>query len=77
MPSWRHARQEIPHDRRSDYVQPAARAAALALSCRIIFTILGACVTARLPIALVVTALPCAWIGGAWFRATHLTPAHT
>jgi hypothetical protein len=29
------------------------------------------------PIALVVTALPCAWAGGAWFRATHPTASHT
>jgi hypothetical protein len=82
----------------------------LALSYRIVFTILGAYLTARLaprdpmrhvwiygivglvlgtlgavatipkhwgpvwyPILLVVTALPCAWAGGAWYRATHPT----
>ena len=82
----------------------------LALSYRIVITILGAYLTARLaprapmrhvwiygavglvlgtlgaiatipkhwgptwyPVMLVVTALPCAWAGGAWFRATHPT----
>jgi hypothetical protein len=86
----------------------------LALSYRIVFTILGAWLTARLapyapmrhvwiygavglvlgtlgavatipkhwgpnwyPILLVVTALPCAWAGGAWFRATHPTHPRT
>jgi hypothetical protein len=84
----------------------------LALSYRVVFTVLGAYLTARLapyapmrhvwiygvvglvlgtlgavatipkhwgpswyPIMLVVTALPCAWAGGAWFRATHPTTA--
>jgi hypothetical protein len=86
----------------------------LALSYRILVTILGAYLTARLaphspmrhvwiygvvglvlgtlaaiatipkhwgpawyPIMLVITALPCAWAGGAWFRATHPTAVQT
>jgi hypothetical protein len=86
----------------------------LALSYRVVFTVLGAYLTARLaphapmrhvwiygvvglvlgtlgaaatipkhwgpnwyPIMLIVTALPCAWAGGAWFRATHPTAART
>jgi hypothetical protein len=80
----------------------------LALSYRVVVTILGAYLTARLapqapmrhvwiygavglvlgtlgaiatipkhwgptwyPVMIVVSALPCAWAGGAWFRATH------
>jgi hypothetical protein len=80
----------------------------LALSYRIVFTVLGAYLTARLaprapmrhvwiyggiglvlgtlgaiatipkhwgptwyPVLIVLTALPCAWAGGAWYRATH------
>lgn len=86
----------------------------LALSYRVVFTVLGAYLTARLapyapmrhaliygvvgvvlgtlgaaatipkhwgpnwyPIMLVLTALPCAWAGGAWYRATHPTSART
>ena len=86
----------------------------LALSYRIVFTILGAYLTARLaprapmrhvwiygaigvvlgtlgaaatipkhwgpnwyPILIVVTALPCAWAGGMWFRAVHPTSARS